>query len=104
MAVFEEPITMVVAGIILSIAFFVIQLFLCFKARKASTKRIPLYVVLLMVGFILLICTGVLGTGSGVLGNVNLIVASILTVIVAISSLGIAVAWLIYKLKLKQGK
>lgn len=101
MKIFEEPITMLLAGFILAVAFFAIQLFLCFKAKRSSVKRIPLYIVLLIVGFALLICTRIFGTGSGFLGNANLIVAAILAIIVAIASIGIVFAWVVYKINKK---
>ena len=37
--IFEEPITSILAGVILSIAFGGLQLLLCFKAKKAFVKK-----------------------------------------------------------------
>ena len=104
MFIFEEPSTIIPTAILLSVIFFGIQLFLCGKARKTSVKLLPLYTVLLLGGFSLLIASGILGAGSGFLGNVQLIVAGILAVLVAAAALGMAIAWTIYRCRLKQKK
>lgn len=96
MIIFDEPSTAPIVGLALAVIFFGIQLLLCFKAKRAVLRRLPLYVILVSVGFILLLCTGVFGTGSGFLGNVHLIVAAILGIVVGIAAVGVAAGWGVY--------
>lgn len=98
MIIFEEPSTAPIVGLVFAVVFFVIQLLLCFKAENPIIQRLPLYLILLCVGFILLICTGIFGTGSGFLGNIHLIVAMILGTVVGIAAVGVASAWMLYKI------
>ena len=100
--IFEEPITSILAGVILSIAFGGLQLLPCFKAKKAFVKKIPVFIVLAFTGIVLLGCTGIFGKGTGFLGNAHYIVAGICTIILGFVSLGIAGAWMLYKYLLKQ--
>lgn len=98
MIIFEEPKTAPMIGLILAVVFFAIQLLLCFKAEKPAVKRLPLYFILLCAGFTLLICTGLFGTGSGFLGNIHLIAAMILGIVAGIAAVGVAAAWMVYKI------
>ena len=98
MIIFSEPKTAPIVGLILAVIFFVIQLLLCFKAKKTIIKRIPLYMILLFSAFVLLICMGLFGEGSGFLGNIHLMVAAILAIVGGVTALGILAAWIVYKL------
>lgn len=75
---------------------FGIQLFFCWKAKRAAVKCIPLY--LLALGFLYGAGTyvGLFGTYSfGVISG-NALAGLIVLVFFAILSLGAALAWLIY--------
>jgi quinol-cytochrome oxidoreductase complex cytochrome b subunit len=98
MIIFEEPKYLFVVGVILAIILFVIQLLLCFKARKAGVKRIPLYFALVCCVLCAMLFMGILGKGSSgsALGNVHQIVALILAIVAGISFIGIVAAWIIY--------
>lgn len=98
MIIFDEPKTIPIVGLALAMVFFAIQLLLCFKAKKPMIKRIPAYILLLLGVFILLICIGIFGEGGGFLGNIHLIVAAILAIVGGIASIGILVAWIVYKI------
>lgn len=104
MIIFAEPKTAPYFGLILSIVFFVIQLLLCFKVKNPLIKRIPIYFIIICGLFILLICTGIFGTGSGFMGNVHLIVAAIFAIVVGIALIGIVAAWIIYKICMRKKK
>lgn len=104
MIIFDEPKTAPYLGLILSIVFFVIQLLLCFKVKNPIMKRIPIYFIIICGLFILLICTGIFGTGSGFMGNVHLIVAAILAIVVGIALIGIVAAWIVYKICMRKKK
>lgn len=96
MMIFDEPSTAPLVGMALGALFFAVQLLLCFKVKRAVLRRLPLYMILVCAGFILLICTGVFGTGGGFIGNVHLIVAAILGIVVGIAAVGVAAAWAVY--------
>lgn len=96
MMIFEEPATAPFVGLALAVVFFAVQLLLCFKAKRTVIRMLPLYFILTCMGFILLLCTGVFGTGSGFLGNGHHIVAIILGIVVGIAGAGVAVAWVVY--------
>lgn len=95
--IFEEPRTAIVVGIILAFISFVVQLMLCFKAKKPMVKRIPLFIIVLFGLLILLIGTGIMGEGSGFLGNIHLMVSAILAIVDGIALIGIVVAWIVNK-------
>ena len=102
--IFEEPGTAIVLGIILAFIFFVVQLLLCFKAKKPMVKWIPLFIIVLFGLLILLIGTGVMGEGSGFLGNIHLMVSAIRAVVGGIALIGIVAAWIAYKAYTKKHK
>lgn len=89
-------------GGVLLVVLFVFQLFLCKKARRTSVKLIPLYGLLLMVGFILLTCLDVFGTGNGFIGNINMLVAEILAVPTVLYLVGIVSTRIVYCCQLKR--
>lgn len=96
MIIFEDPRTAPMVGLALAVVFFAVQLLLCFRAKRAVVRRLPLYLIFVSAGFILLLCTGLFGTGSGFLGNVHLIVAAILGIVVGIAAVGVAAGWAVY--------
>lgn len=100
MIIFEEPKYLFVLGAVLAIAFFVIQLLICFKARKTTVKRIPLYFILVCCVLCAMLFMGIFGTGSGgsALGNVHQLVALILAIVAGISLIGVVAAWIVYKI------
>lgn len=104
MTIFNEPGTAPYIGIALAVVCFTIQLLFCFKAKKTSIRCIPVDIILAAWGILLLLCTGIFGTGSGFLGNANLIVAAILAIVVGIASLGNMAAWIVYKVSTKSKK
>ena len=101
MIIFDEPGTAPYIGVVFAIVCFAIQLLLCFKVKKTSIRCIPVYIILVAWGFILLLCTGIFGTGSGFLGNVHLMVAAILTIVLGVVSIGNIAAWIVYKVYTK---
>lgn len=95
--IFEEPRTAIVVGISLAVIFFVVQLWLCFRAEKTMVKLIPFFAIVLFGLLILLVGTGIMGEDSGFLGNIHLTVSAILAVVGGIALLGIVAAWIAYK-------
>lgn len=96
MIIFEEPAAAPFVGLALAALLFAVQLLLCFKAKRTVVRMLPLSLILICMGFILLLCTGVFGTGSGFLGNVHLIAAIILGIVAGIAGAGVAAAWVVY--------
>ncbi len=80
------------AGII-----FIIQLALCFKAKKRWLRLLPLYIMLGFFAICALMALGAFGEWSGgFLGNMHILFAAILAIMGAITFLGITFAWLVY--------
>ena len=80
------------AGII-----FIIQLALCFKAKKRWLRLLPLYIMLGFFAICILMALGAFGDwNGGFLGNMHILFAAILAIMGAIACLGITFAWLVY--------
>ncbi len=83
-------------GLIGALVFFIVQLLLCFKAKRKTVKLLPSYMILLGVLFSVLIYLGVFGAFSaGVLSGSELI-ALIFAFIAGIATVGMLSAWLVY--------
>ena len=102
MIIFNEPSYIAFVGVLIAISSFAVQLFLCFKTKSKVTKYIPICLIVLFGMLILLISTGILGNSSGFLGNAHLLVAAILAVIDGLALVGVATAWIVYKLNLQK--
>ena len=77
--------------------FFIIQIILCFRAKKRWLRLMPVYIMLIFFGLCALMAMGAFGNWSGgFLGNMHVLFASILAIMGAISCLGITFAWLVY--------
>jgi len=79
-----------------TLIFFAMQLVLCLKAKKSRTKRIPLYVLLCLALFCVLLGFGVFGSSSGSVLDGNKIAALALACIVGIAAIGEILAWAVY--------
>lgn len=78
--------------------FFAIQLLCCLKVSKPTRKPVPLYVILLVFLFALLLYLGVFGQGDGGVA-IHAIFASIIAFCAAAALLGDGSAWFVYWLK-----
>ena len=99
MIIFNEPSYIAFVGVLIAISSFAVQLF---KTKSKVTKYIPICLIVLFGMLILLISTGILGNSSGFLGNAHLLVAAILAVIDGLALVGVATAWIVYKLNLQK--
>lgn len=88
----------IVVGIILAVVLFLIQLLLCFKATKTTTRRIPIYIIL-FGGVLCLLALGSDSRGSVLDGSK--IAALILAIVVGIALIGVVAAWAVYKIYMK---
>jgi len=101
---FGEP-TPLFYGLIGLILLFVIQLFLCLKAKRTWVKFIPAAIILLAVILCLPIYIGVFGKYSAGAVSGNSIVAFVFLFVSGCAAVGILPAWIIYLvLKLKNDK
>ena len=90
---FNEPKYSFVVGLICAILFFIVQLLLCFIAKKNAIKLIPVYLILSGFAFCLAMYCGLFGTGS-FCGH--MIGALILAIVVVIACIGESMAWVVY--------
>ena len=86
--------TIIILGAI-SIVFLVTQLLFSFKAKRTVMKCVPAYIILLSFLFSLLLYFGVFGTGFL---NAERIFASLVGVGIGAALVGVALAWIVYKL------
>ena len=88
--------SIIVIGTIGILVFFSIQFALCMKAKKTSTKRIPLFV--LLGSAVLCAATGFGLLGSPPAGTVsgNGFVALVMGGVIGIAAVGDLIAWIIY--------
>ena len=89
--------TMIILGII-GILFFAVQLLICYKVKRIAIKLIPVYIILSFLLFSTALYTGVFGTGF--LGAER-ILAIILALGIGTALFGAAVAWVVYRLCVK---
>ena len=98
---YEFYYTVIVYGIIGAL-FFIVQLLLCYKAKRMVIKFVPGYFILICFLFTALLYAGVFGTGFL---NAHKIVAWLLFIGIGIAFVGDLMAWVIYRIhKRKQLK
>ena len=83
-------------GLIGASVVFIVQLLLCFRAKRKVAKFLPLYLILLGILFSGLTYLGVFGAYSAGVLSGNELVALILVFICVIAVLGMLFAWLVY--------
>ena len=80
-----------------ALAFFALQLVLCFKAKSNRVKLIPVYFILLLI--LLAIAAVVIGTSPESLIDLSGLVAAVILCIALLLGISIGAAWLIYRAK-----
>ncbi|KIR03861.1 hypothetical protein P261_02676 [Lachnospiraceae bacterium TWA4] len=94
--IFSEPSNSWIVGCIFAVVLFVVQSVLCFKAEKKLFRRLPAYLIMVMMVFVAIVASGLLGKGTGPIGNVHIILATILLIVVGIASIGVIGGWIYY--------
>ena len=79
------------AGVVVALIYFVAQLAFCLKAKKIAIKLIPLYVFFIPVIYCALLGFGAFGRSYG-----NAVFALFLVLIIRISAIGEILAWVVY--------
>jgi|GEM_PF-4683672 len=79
------------AGVVVALIYFVAQLAFCLKAKKIVIKLIPLYVFFIPVIYCALLAFGAFGRSYG-----NAVFALFLVLIIGISAIGEILAWVVY--------
>ncbi len=102
--IFNDPILAFVVGPLLAVAFYIIQLLLCRKAKYLQIKLIPLYLFLALFVFLALLYTGAFPGRSEGLVNVNELVAFILAIAFGIPFIGVCAAWVVHWRAMKQAQ
>ena len=92
--------SLIIIGAICAILTFVIQLFLCFKAKRTGIKLIPLYFTLLLC--VLAAVTALFGGSPDSFMDLSGLVAVVIFCIALLFGISTGAAWLIYKVKTRK--
>lgn len=86
-----------------ALMFFALQLILCFKAKKLTTRFIPALIILAGYLIALLSAEGYFGGGTGFIDD-GTFAGVIIVIGMSCAAVGDAIAWLIYALMHKKRK
>ena len=89
--------------VVLALVFFVLQLIMCFKAKKLIVRLIPVFMILTGYLIALMFANDILDSGSGFIDGGNL-AGAIIAIGISCAAVCDAIAWLIYALICKKRK